>query len=47
MPNDLWVKAMERIDPRKTGNSENNDMTITCLMACARAMTMRKKHALL
>jgi hypothetical protein len=37
----MLVKALERVDPRKTGEGENNDFTISCMMAVARAMIQR------
>lgn len=38
----MLMKALKRIDPRKTGESENNDFTVECLMAVAKAMIQRK-----
>lgn len=36
------MQAMDRVDPRKTGgDSENNDMTVSCLLAVGRAMVQR------
>nr|PNR48575.1 hypothetical protein PHYPA_013052 [Physcomitrium patens] len=37
----MLMKALKRIDPRKTGESENNDFTVECLMAVAKAMIQR------
>ncbi|KAG0567727.1 hypothetical protein KC19_7G156300 [Ceratodon purpureus] len=34
-------KALERVDPRKTGEGENNNFTVSCMMAIARAMIQR------
>lgn len=37
----MLMKAIERVDPRKTGEGENNDMTVSTLMAVAKAMIQR------
>lgn len=37
----MLMKALERVDPRKTGEGENNDFTVSTMMAVARAMIQR------
>jgi len=36
------MKAIERVDPSKTGIGENNDMIVSTLIAVAKAMIKRK-----
>jgi len=37
----MVMKAIERVDPRKTGKGENNDLIVSTLMAVAKAMIQR------